>query len=70
MSAPTPRNAAPADVRRGELVADAMAALEGIDDLPLADQAARLSEAQSVLAAVLSNDPDVAQLGIPGVGGR
>lgn len=45
-----------------------MAAIEGIDDLPLAEQAARLTEAQAVLAGVLNNDPEVSQLGIPGVG--
>ena len=68
MTVPTPRSVAPNDVRRTELVAEAMAALEGIDDLPLEEQATLLGEVQGVLAAVLANDPDVQQLGIPGVG--
>lgn len=68
MTVPTPRSAAPSDVRRAELVEEAMAAIEGIDDLPLAEQAARLMEVQAVLAGVLNNDPEVSQLGIPGVG--
>lgn len=68
MTSPTPRSAAPSDVRRVELVEAAMAALEDVDSLPLGEQADRLSEAQSVLAAVLNNDPGVSQLGIPGMG--
>ena len=67
MTVPTPRSAAPSDVRRAELVTEVMAGLEHIDHLPVADQAALLSEAQTVLAAVLNNDPALAQLGIPGV---
>ncbi|QXT63895.1 hypothetical protein [Tessaracoccus palaemonis] len=63
----TPRSAAPADVRRVELVAETMDGLVGVDRLPLAEQAARLDVAQRTLAAVLSNDPSVAQPGIPGV---
>lgn len=64
---PTPRSAAPSDVRRTELVAETLAGLETLDDLPLPEQTARLAEAQAVLQAVLNNDADVAQLGIPGV---
>lgn len=64
---PTPRSAAPNEVRRTELVAEAMAALDGIDELPLEEQTAKLAEAQTVLQAVLNNDPAVSQLGIPGV---
>lgn len=67
MSLPTPRSAAPADQRRQDLVAEAMAALEGVEELPLEEQAARLTEAQSVLAGVLSNDPLTVQRGLPGV---
>lgn len=64
---PTPRSAAPADVRRTELVGEVMASLESLEDLPLEEQSTKLTEAQSVLQAVLNNDADVAQLGIPGV---
>lgn len=67
MTVPTPRSAAPSDVRRIELVGEAMAALDGLEERPLAEQAALLSEVQGVLAAVLANDPEVSQLGIPGV---
>ncbi|GAA4888883.1 hypothetical protein GCM10025789_01550 [Tessaracoccus lubricantis] len=65
--APTPRSAAPADVRRTELVGEVMAGLDHLDHLPLEEQTAKLAEAQSVLQAVLNNDPTLAQLGIPGV---
>lgn len=68
MTAPTPRIAAPSDVRRLQLVADVIAGLQGVEDAPLDDQVARLSEAQVVLAGVLNNDPGLGQLGIPGVG--
>ncbi|HJE51807.1 MAG TPA: hypothetical protein K8V15_07495 [Tessaracoccus flavescens] len=67
MTVPTPRNAAPSDVRRVELVEEVMASLESLDDLPLEQQAAKLSEAQGILAGVLNNDPAVTQLGLPGV---
>lgn len=67
MTAPTPRSAAPSDVRRTELVAETMAGLEGIEALPLDQQTAKLSEAQRILAGVLNNDPAVTQLGLPGV---
>jgi hypothetical protein len=64
---PTPRSAAPADVRRLELVGELMASLDGVEELPLDQLANRLGEAQGVLAGVLNNDPSVTQLGIPGV---
>ncbi len=67
MTEPTPRSAAPADVRRLELVGELMASLDGVDELPLDQLANRLGEAQGVLAGVLNNDPSVTQLGIPGV---
>ncbi|MBB1484955.1 hypothetical protein H5392_13920 [Tessaracoccus sp. MC1865] len=63
----TPRSAAPAEVRRVELVGEVMAGLESLDDLPFEEQTAKLTEAQSVLQAVLNNDPNLTQLGIPGV---
>lgn len=69
MSEVTPRQVAPAHVRRQSLVDDAMAALEGVEQLPLAEQLTRLEEAQAVLARVLDN-PDEAQRPIPGVGAR
>ncbi|GAA3861577.1 hypothetical protein [Tessaracoccus defluvii] len=68
MTAPTPRAAAPSTVRRQELVTEAMAGLEGIEALPLAEQASRLSETQLLLAAVLNNEAPAAQAGLPGVG--
>ena len=64
----TPRDVAPATERRKELVAEALAGLEGIDDLETADQFARLDEAQSVLAGVLANVTG-SQPGIPGLRG-
>ncbi len=67
MTEPTPRSAAPADVRRLELVGELVASLDGVEELPLDQLANRLGEAQGVLAGVLNNDPSVTQLGIPGV---
>ncbi len=67
MTEPTPRSAAPADVRRLELVGELMASLDGVEELPLDQLANRLGEAQGVLAGVLNNDLSVTQLGIPGV---
>ena len=67
MTEPTPRSAAPAEVRRLELVGELMASLDGVDELPLDQLANRWGEAQGVLAGVLNNDPSVTQLGIPGV---
>lgn len=68
MSLRTPRPAAPSDVRRSQVVANVMASLEGVAELPLEDRIARLTEAQAVLAGVLDDDPGVGQPGIPGVG--
>lgn len=65
--APSPRSAAPSEVRRTELVGEVMAGLAELHDLPLEAQTAKLTEAQAVLQAVLDNDPGVSQLGIPGV---
>ena len=67
MTVPTPRAAAPSDVRRVELVGEVMAGLDGLDELSLEQQAAKLAEAQTILAGVLNNDPAVTQLGLPGV---
>lgn len=67
MTQPTPRSAAPSDVRRTQLVAETMSELDGVEELPLAEQAHRLDQAQRTLAAVLSNDPSIVQPGIPGV---
>lgn len=64
---PTPRSAVPADVRRAELVAEAMGGLDSLEEFPLEEQTAKLTEAQAVLQAVLNNDPSITQLGIPGV---
>lgn len=66
--APTPRSAAPSDVRRTELVGEVVAGLEQMDELSLEEQTAKLTEAQAVLQAVLNNEPGVSQLGIPGMG--
>lgn len=70
MSQPTPLDAAPAVLRRQQLVADAMASLEGLEELSMAEQFARLQEAQTVLSGVLQNSTELSQLGIPGVTGR
>lgn len=64
--APTPRDAVPEHTRRKELVADALAHVEDIEDLPVKQQFARLDESQAVLAAVLNRAP-VSQLGLPGI---
>ncbi|MCC2593183.1 hypothetical protein LKO27_07135 [Tessaracoccus sp. OS52] len=69
MNQPTPKDAAPAVERRRELVAEAMANLAEVEQLPTTEQLARLDETQAVLAAVLNNQ-EVSQLGIPGVHGR
>ncbi|WP_180349066.1 hypothetical protein [Tessaracoccus massiliensis] len=54
-------------MRRTELVAEAMVGLDSLEELPLEEQTAKLTEAQAVLQAVLNNDPSITQLGIPGV---
>lgn len=70
MDHPTPGSAAPPEVRRQQVVQEAMASVEGIADLAVADQLQRLAEAQQVLAAVLQNSSDIPQPGIPGVAAR
>lgn len=67
MTAPTPRSAAPSDVRRLQAVEEVLAALEGSEDAPLQDQVERLDDAQAALSRILNNDPGVGQPGIPGV---
>lgn len=69
MTAPTPKDAAPAVERRKELVEDTMSGLEDVGNLPTTEQLARLDETQGVLAAVLNNQ-GISQLGIPGVHGQ
>ncbi len=63
----TPRDAAPSLVRRQEMVEQVLEALEGIGHQPVAEQVERLSEAQSILSAVLNNPTDVPQMGLPGI---
>lgn len=65
MNQPTPLQAAPGHERRRLLVADVMASLDEVPELPVREQLARLDEAQSVLAAVLNNQ-GAAQVTIPG----
>lgn len=60
MNGPTPRDIAP--TRRIEAVAEVLASLDAIEDLPLDQEAARLAEAQTMLAKVLNNEP----IGRPG----
>ncbi|MHA6511471.1 hypothetical protein [Tessaracoccus sp. Z1128] len=67
-ASPSPHHFVAPHVRRMALVEEVMAGLEGLDDLPLDEQTARLGEAQAILAGVLNNDPGVVQPGIPGVG--
>lgn len=55
------------DENRKALVAEAMATLAGVEELPLDQQGALLSHAQGVLAGVLSNDPNMTRPGLPGV---
>ncbi len=64
---PTPGTAAPSGVRRQRAVQDAMASVEDVGELSVAEQLQRLDEAQQVLAAVLQNSSDITQPGIPGV---
>ena len=56
MTVPTPRATAPRAVRSIEQVASTMLDLEGVEDLPLAEQTSRLNQAQQALAAVLNHD--------------
>lgn len=63
----TPRDAAPSVVRRQEIVQQVLDSLDGVAEVPVGEQVDRLSEAQSVLAAVLNNDSDISQMGIPGI---
>ncbi len=69
-SNPSPGSAAPSGVRRQQAVQDAMASVEEIGDLGVAEQLQRLDEAQQVLAAVLQKSSDIPQPGIPGVAPR
>lgn len=64
---PSPGTAAPSGVRRQQAVQDAMAVVEDMDELGVAEQLQRLDEAQQVLAAVLQKSSDIPQSGIPGV---
>ncbi|WP_233557946.1 hypothetical protein [Tessaracoccus antarcticus] len=70
MDTPSPMQAAPAGVRRQQAVHDAMASVDGITELPVAEQFQRLDEAQQVLSAVLQKSSDIPQPGIPGVANR
>lgn len=63
----TPRDAAPSVVRRQEIVTQVLESLEGLVEVPVGEQVDRLSEAQSVLAAVLNNESDISHMGIPGI---
>ncbi len=51
--------------RRQRLVEDAMRGLDDVAQASLAEQLDRLTEAQTLIAAALNNDPG--QAGIPGV---
>ncbi len=67
MSAPTPRDAAPAVQRRLEVVAEVEKSLDGVDDLPMPERLARLEEAQRSLQAALNNSAGAGQPPMPGV---
>lgn len=54
MTTPTPRSTAPADVQCRQAVIDAMADLDQLDELPVADALARLEAAQQQLATALN----------------
>lgn len=66
MNRPTPTDVASAPDRRKVLVAEAMASLEDVTDLPVAEQLLRLDSVQSALSSTLNGGP-VGQAGIPGV---
>lgn len=61
-SALTPKN-----VGRAQLVSDLMDSLGALQELPTEQQLAKLEQAQRLLHAVLMNDVDAAQLGLPGL---
>ncbi|RRD49277.1 hypothetical protein [Arachnia propionica] len=63
MTAPTPRSAAPAPVRRIEEVAEAMADLGEVSTMPVADALAQLQEAHRRLLVALN--PDAVQPSLP-----
>lgn len=67
MTTPTPRSSAPDYAQRHMLVDQLMRGLEGVESQPIDEQTRRLSEAQRILSAVLSNDPTVNQAGLPGM---
>lgn len=67
---PSPQTAAPSGVRRQQAVQEAMASVENIGELGVAEQLQRLHDAQQVLAAVLQKSSDIPQPGIPGVASR
>ena len=70
MDTPSPMHAAPIDVRRQQAVQDAMASVDDISELSVAEQFQRLDEAQQVLSAMLQKSSDFPQPGIPGVAHR
>lgn len=61
MNVATPKQALPDEVRRREVLVETMREIDGLEDLPLAEQVGKLSEAQAILAAVLDNDPHITQ---------
>lgn len=63
MTAPTPRSAAPAPVRRIEEVTEAMADLGELSAMPVADALALLQETHRRLLLALS--PDTVQPSLP-----
>ncbi len=67
---PSPGTAAPSGIRRQQAVHEAMASVEDIGELSVAEQLQRLDEAQQVLAAVLQKSSDIPQPGIPGMVSR
>ncbi len=69
-STPSPGSAASSGARRQRAIYEAMASVDDIVDLPVAEQLQRLDEVQQVLSAVLQNASDIPQPEIPGMAHR
>ncbi|MDO5067223.1 MAG: hypothetical protein Q4D96_08100 [Propionibacteriaceae bacterium] len=66
MTTPTPRSAAPGQVRRIEEVSEAMQGLGELEELPVAEALVRVDEAHQRLLSALN--PDAMQPSLPRLG--
>lgn len=69
MTSSKPHDALPADKSGRNLVAELMDGLEGVEELPVEEQTARLAQVQRTLAGILSDDPLLTRVSKPGIPG-